>query len=403
MSAIRCSRCSWSAWCSARGSWRCASARPTPPWGAAPFEPRPVATSFLFVGIDGLDSALLDEVGAEATPGFADAFARGARFPLRPSAAGEPPETWTTILTGTAPESHRVRSAGSERLPGVATPLGAGGRPLASALRFLLPTRTVPASGSVRRVRNLPEIIGLRRPTVSVGWWATWPAAEPESGGFVISDRVLAKLLSAAPADRDTAPGSLFHRLSNDFESTRATLRLEFEDRFGAFVAGPAERLLWESFLIDGWAWRVAARLEGSDAEDGFVYLPGLDILRHRLTAEGLPQTMTDDAVAGYVGWLDERVAAALVETDRSLALVADAGRQGSGAGFVALVDPAIPAGCVGPEWGPVDVAPAVLGLRGFPGKRRNARKPRDDLSGRDRPGGDRRLRPPTGPAGPQR
>src|SRR5204862_7439734 len=106
---------------------------------------------------------------------------------------------------------------------------------LDAALRFLLPARTVPASGAGRRVRTLWEIAGLSRPASAVGWWASWPASGTEGdppAGYVISDRVLSKLLSQRADDRDTAPSSLAARLARDFPAQRVAWRSEFDARF---------------------------------------------------------------------------------------------------------------------------------------------------------------------------
>ncbi|MBZ5640441.1 MAG: hypothetical protein LAO51_16995, partial [Acidobacteriia bacterium] len=138
---------------------------------ASSFAIAPGATRLLFVGVDGLDSALLEALEARgAVDHLLAGMARGAVFPMRRAAGHEPPEIWTTIETGVPAAEHGVRGVGAERLPGVATPLraGAGPAPLVAALRFLLPARTVPTTGAGRSVRTLSEIIGLKAPSVAV-------------------------------------------------------------------------------------------------------------------------------------------------------------------------------------------------------------------------------------------
>ena len=194
------------------------------------FAPGPSAGRLLVIGVDGLDGALVQNASDRgATENLLALVARGALFPKHRGPA-EPPEVWTTIATGMGADAHGVRSAGATRLPGVLAPIAARSGPVAlyAALRFLLPARTVPASGVGRRVRTLWEIVGLTRPASAVGWWASWPARGTQGDppeGYVVSDRVLSKLLSQSAEDRDTAPESLYPRLARDFPADRAAWR----------------------------------------------------------------------------------------------------------------------------------------------------------------------------------
>jgi hypothetical protein len=267
-------------------------------------------------------------------------------------------------------DAHGVRSAGATRLPGVLAPIARSG-PVAlyAALRFLLPARTVPASGAGRRVRALWEIAGLTRPASAVGWWASWPARGTEGdppAGYVVSDRVLSKLLSQRAEDRDTAPESLFRRLARDFPADRAEWRASFDARF-ADVAADTRALAWESALIDAFTWRTSVRLLDDPAvATSFTYLPGLDILRTRLRGrrEGA------DTVETYVRWLDASIVAELAaKRGDFILLVADPGRtrEKDAEGFVAVVGGGAVPLCVGPAIADVDVAPIALRLAGLP------------------------------------
>jgi len=339
---------------------------------AAPFELAAGAPRLLFVGLDGMDRALIDDLAPlGSVPYLEAALWHGAAFDVRRTRSAEPPQVWTTILTGTTADRHGVKSAGSELLPGVDTPLsrGAGPLPLVSALRFLLPSETVPTIGSGRRVRTLPEIVGLRQPALAIGWWASWPADLEGRAGYVVSDRVLAKLLSDGEADRETAPPELFRRLQEDFEDERTRLRGEFAELFTQPMAGAVRRVVWESFVIDGFNWGVTQRLSEDEALRGiFVYLPGLDILRQRLGRE----SATRPVLATYVGWLDGLLARALDPAPGRVTLVvADPGRAGTPEGgfAVALGHGALP-DCRGEELNELDLAPLALALLQFPASR---------------------------------
>jgi hypothetical protein len=335
------------------------------------FVPSPRTKRLVVVGVDGLDGALVEAAtNRGATEHLLALLARGALYPKHREPA-EPPEVWTTIATGMGAEAHGVRSAGGTRLPGVAAPIAARSGPAAfsAALRFLLPTRTVPASGAGRRVRALWEIAGFAQPSAVVGWWATWPASGTEGDpktGYVVSDRVLAKLLSEGTEDRDTAPASLYARLARDFPAERTAWRANFDARF-LELPKDARALAWESFLIDTFAWRTTLRLlDDPEVSTSFTYLPGLDILRTRVRGNPAAQ----DAIDRYLRWLDASILAELsARSDDRILLIADPGRSAEPdeEGFVAaLGGGAVPA-CVGPPVGDQDIAPIALRLAGLP------------------------------------
>jgi len=349
---------------------------------ASPLHPAP-AGRLIVAGIDGLDGELASALSARgALPTLTAAMERGARWPLRRRAGAEPREAWTTLLTGMPAEAHGVRTVGAERLPGMAAPLRAeaGPVPLTAALRFLLPARTVPTSGAQRSVRTVWEVVGLARPAAAVGFWSTWPAATGSPGGYVVSDRALPALLQAQPdGDRVVAPEALWLRLRARFPAQRAALEQEAAARF-AGLAPRTRALATESFLIDGWSLDVLAwLLEDDRLAVGCVYLPGLDILRHRLlqgtargTAGGDAASLLDKqaALEGYARWLDGRLAPLLTLGPGAHALVvADAGRAGggSGEGFVLALGQGVPPGCTGDRLDPLAAAPLALRLAGFP------------------------------------
>jgi len=334
----------------------------------------PRSGRLVVLGIDGLDGGLV-EAAAEsgATSHLLEFFARGAVYPKHRGPA-EPPEVWTTIATGLPAAAHGVREAGATRLPGVAAPIASHEGPvvLEAALRFLLPARTVPASGAGRRVRALWELTGLVRKSAAVGWWASWPARGVEGdppADYVVSDRVLAKLLAERGEDRDTAPESLYARLALSFPADRARWREGFDPRF-VELPEPVRAMVWESYLIDVFALQTSSALM-ADPQVGssYAYLPGLDILRERLASR--PDAAA--AVTAYLRWLDETVVTGLSAASGDVVvLIADPGRAPArdAEGFVAVVGGGAAAACVGPAIGDLDVAPLVLRLAGLPASR---------------------------------
>jgi hypothetical protein len=352
-----------------------AGAIPPSPVGAVRVERRA-----LVVCVDGLDGALVPAL----TPGGATAnllatFSRGALFPKHREPGLEPAEVWTTITTGMRVEDHGIRGAGATRLPGVATPLAMHASTGAvAALRFLLPIRTVPATGAGRRMRALWEIAGLVAPSSSVNFWASWPArgiAGDAEAGYLVSDRVLPKLLTDGREDRDIRPEGLFTRLKSDFAGKRPAMRREFDLRFAGLPEKTAA-IAWESFLIDAFAWQAAQLLlEDGSVRASFVYLPGLDILRGRMAVGGTTGEASGlveaQAIEAYVGWLDRAIFAGLAERAREWAIVvvADPGRRATREteGFVAVASAGVSPACVGPAIGDLDIAPLVLRVLGLP------------------------------------
>ncbi len=356
--------------------------RPARGSGPSPFEVRAGSCRLVFIGVDGLDGELVQALAERgAVPRLLAGMEAGAVFTKRRAAGIEPPEVWTTILTGMPAEAHGVRAVSAARLPGVATPLRdtAGPAPMSAALRFLLPRRTVPTTGAGRAVRTLWEIVALKQGAAGVGWWASWPARDGESGegrAWVVSDRVLPKLLLDAEEDRDASPAGLFGRLRADFAADREALRREFAEGMGPARGGSAARLLWESFLMDGYASRVSRRLERDPAVSAsFVYLSGLDILRRRLEerreAQGLGGVLeTQEAIEAYVRWLDALLGEALAEGEEGcVVIVGDPGRSANkeSEGFVVVKHASVEPGCLGGTITDLDVAPLALALLGFP------------------------------------
>lgn len=337
------------------------------------------------LGIDGLDGELTASLaGNPAVDRLLDRMAEGAVFPIPRGSVRDPAELWTTLLTGMSVEEHGVRDIGAERLPGVATPLRRQGGPrtLAAAVKLLLPTRTVPTTAGIRRVRTAWEILGLKQPSVAVGWWASWPAEPGPLGGYVVTDRVLAKLLSGADADRDTAPDSLYARLAGTFPESRDRWRRELDEAASRVTDPRIRDWWWESHLIDAFALETAGELAGDpNVRAVFVYLPGLDILRRRI-ADGPGEAGADlverqRALEGYVAGLAARIDAHLTARagDRHV-LVADPGRSaGPGSeGWLLVLAPGARPGCVGSALRDLQIAPRILEVAGFP--------PSDEMSG---------------------
>ncbi len=349
------------------------------PHGLVTVRPSGAPGRMVVIGIDGLDGGLVSALAERGALGrLLAALERGATFPLRRIRTAEPAEVWTTIATGLPADVHGVHGAQMDRLPGVGTTLR-GAVPLWRAWRLVLPLREVPASRGVRRAPAVWEIAAPEVGTAVVGWWATWPApadtgSTDTAARYVITDRVLTKILTDSSGDRDAAPSALYARARAGFVAESTRLRAEFDQ---GFASAPARLVdwAWESFLIDGFACERLLELLADDrVSAAFVYLPGIDILRHRLGTLDEPAATpamfaSMKVLELYAASLDRRLAPLLEPTGSTTVIVADAGRtSGSGReGFVSVRGPWAEPSCVGPPISELDVAPLLLRELGFP------------------------------------
>lgn len=140
-------------------------------------------TPVLFVGIDGLEPGLVEQLLERGElPHLAGLIERGSAGRLRSALPTYSPVLWTTIATGQAPQEHGVRD-------------------------FLEPSTQLPYTSNTRQVPALWNLVDEQGQSADVlGWWITWPA-EPIRG------RVLASYAAQAQATAIWKP-SLFHSMS---------------------------------------------------------------------------------------------------------------------------------------------------------------------------------------------
>jgi len=151
----------------------------------------------LFVGIDGADWRYIEQLIASGDlPNLQLLRENGIWGPLQTIQPTDSPRLWTTIATGTAPETHRIGSFTRTRLRGVDDALG-NLRPVHDLgvdrlLRWLRASGRIyesPIGSGSRRSVALWELTSAHdSPIDVVNWWATWPA-EPILG-HVVSDQV---------------------------------------------------------------------------------------------------------------------------------------------------------------------------------------------------------------------
>ncbi|HET9480188.1 MAG TPA: alkaline phosphatase family protein, partial [Candidatus Polarisedimenticolia bacterium] len=340
---------------------------PRPP---ARFDALPFPGRILLVGVDGLDSALLESARSDpALPHIARLSREGALYELSGGGPNIPPSVWTSIATGRPAAEHGVLGYQSDRLPGMRAPMQQtpGASPLMLSLRLLLPPLSpspAAVSSGMRRSRAIWEVLAdAGVPTAAVNWWATWPAGSGEGVG--VSERAFARLAARARPDRDAAPEALQRELEGLFGADLKEARRR-TGRTGADPESPAG----PAALIDAWHALIFERLaSGGVARVLLVYLPGLDIARTRSPAgEG-----RDDLLRGLDALLG-RLSEAMSPSDLLL-VVGDPGRSGDSAGVLLAYGGRVRRSPAGRRADRLDIAPTLLALAGLP--------PARDLPGR--------------------
>jgi len=282
---------------------------------APPPRPSPRTGAVVVVAVDGFSDGMEAEAGRDLTNLFATAAV--GWWPARPAS---PPEIWTSLATGEAPERHGVRALERVRPlfspAAVRAPFGTSWylRRLGPALGLV---RGAPVSASDRRRLAFWEVAasaGL--PAQAVGWWASgpWPGAS-----VVSNEELLAGARDGLDADRRAR--DLFRR------------------------AGGGERIRT-------------------------VYLPGLDILR------GQPEARRT-ALAETARFLEEEIRAARARGDAFVVLAASSHPGSAALGRMLVFDGAEPKTVrIRAE----DVAPSILARAGIPVARDLAGRPAEVL-----------------------
>jgi predicted AlkP superfamily pyrophosphatase or phosphodiesterase len=258
-------------------------------------EPDPPRPRLIVLGIDGLDSRLLDELVASGhVPNFARFYEDGAVGRVRNSALGLPaisPRIWTTYVTGQHPKVHGIRGFVYD----------AGGN---STRLFSSRERRVPAFWEMLAHAGLH--------TGVVNWWFSYP---PEHiPGFFITDRYFESLaLHNAKGYRTTLPprdepavypGELLQILTVSQEKQLGTV-LSVED---------ARKIDAAVLTLAYGAWSKI------DVDVLLLYLNGLDRICHlfwttRTAAAG--DDLAKDPVVEYVRQLDAWVGELLTRSPR--------------------------------------------------------------------------------------
>ncbi len=295
------------------------------------------APQLIVFGIDGLDRELFELLaGKEDSPWAKLPVGRQSGSWTRDE--GTPAEVWTSVWTGRTTNEHGVGSAEERHLPGMqsAIPGGeGGGDPWRRAWRVWLPGRRAPLSSAGRRIRTIWEVVALEKPVAAIGWWSTWPAIlDGRGGGFIVSDRTLAKLQSGGEADRETWPDGWFGRLQAGFADESERIRTDFERNLlpelpEAWVEAVREAHFFDAFALE----RLQTFTVSNEMALSMVYLPGLDIVRHRLRQSlesGNPRVLLEakPVLERYIAWLGMRLGRWFeLDAGRSVLVLGDPGR----------------------------------------------------------------------------
>ena len=352
---------------------------------ATSFERIPVPGRLLVVGWDGLSKDdFLSLRGPGGSPPGGRWTGHWTLAPIRVPVGGRVesrPAFWTSVATGRSASEHGVADVEAERMAGLSSPV-AGSIPMGAALEAFVPGRRVAVSAGSRRAKTLWEIFSEKEGAGAVGWWATWPAVEPAGGRMmaVVSDRAIFGLRRGRMADDDATPPELRKSLQTRAAEDIGAVHGWIESSLGPDAAR-LPPLVEDAALIDGYAALLARRLiESPSYPVVFVYLPGMDIVRAGSQGTRPPpiEPAGGSAFLRYENSLVDRLTAGM-EQDDWIVIVGDPGRVGdfrgeqrggegdAREGFVFVSGPGC-AGATEPEpWDPLDIAPTVLYMRGFP------------------------------------
>jgi hypothetical protein len=203
---------------------------------SVPFPALPVSSSArppqVVVGLDGVSASQARAI----LPG------EPAAAWTRPPAP--PPEVWSTIATGVAPERHGVRAferVSLLRLAAVRPPMGAGWA-FRGPFRWLGAAGRLPVSGAERRAYAFWEVAARAGvPTLAVNWWAS----EPQAGAAVVDNSEIARLAGSGRED-DAQAILRFARERARMAPRLAALYLPGADIGRGPLTEPARRFLEE-------------------------------------------------------------------------------------------------------------------------------------------------------------
>jgi len=157
---------------------------------------QPTGFKVILLAIDGMENKIVDQLMAEGKmPNLQQLVEQGARSPLATLKPTLSPQIWTTIVTGKAPEEHRIMHYTTRTIPFTEVQSGSLVIPRHTGLNdFKKHIRegawAQPISSSNRMEKALWNIFSeydIRSGVIH--WWATWPAEN--ISGIMVSDRVI--------------------------------------------------------------------------------------------------------------------------------------------------------------------------------------------------------------------
>lgn len=333
-----------------------------PPRAASPFEPLPTGERLVWVHVEGLAGRVLEEVRQRnSMPSLLRRLETSAIYALDVNTAEPPSTLWTTLATGTLADRHGIHRFARVGVDGGRT----GERSFGDVLRrtrelclpFTLPLREAPVSAFERRVPTFGEIVADRgHRTIGLNGWCTGPVGETRE--LIVSDRAFRQAILPNRADAARAD---FSRVVES-EVSPAEIRRAIAERLARLSQRPDPIDEFDATVL-----ALAGDLVRDYADPHVVCatLSGLDLALRSSedpNARHARLARLDLALDAFLAALPTSTNVVLTATSPS-----EPRSDSTSSAFVSLHGPAFAPEVTGLILDPVQLAPTLLAVLGFP------------------------------------
>jgi hypothetical protein len=374
------------------------------PSGTVDYSIRGTGIKFIVVGLDCADLDIIEPLAAAGKlPTMARLMREGVTASLGTLIPTLTPSLWTSISTGTGPETHGIRNFYVTSLPAVSTPIrlfpggfGLNFRiiPLLNESSVIPPLIKMNTSNMKARPDIWDIFTRFGRKVGIIDYMITWPADRVE--GFILSDLLLRYVSEFGVEGIGASEGLLFpEEMGGEVKEILAGI--DPEDISMSYLQGRIlppdcglgddnayvkllERKLWRDECL----WKLSRELYGKHRPDFFMnYTSAIDGTNHlfkdfiyRESGAGEEQRCFGDILAKWYGYEDARIGElmALADENTCVIIISDHGwdeekghHEHGPRGTLIMWGRGVKKGVRLDEAVLLDFAPTVLALSGYP------------------------------------